>query len=274
VGTPKQIGGIGLMAYNDKVDDGIIQTTGYYLTYGHTFHLSPISPDVIAIGVQGGYDITKVDYSTLAFVSQYNQYINSGFDPTRSNPVNEFNEQSGAFVLNAGFMYYYNPQRNYLLYNYSAFSGFSFTNLNQPNKSLSKFSESPAPIYYKYHGGVEFKYQKMYIIPSVLVNYVTKQMQFNVGTFVTYGTELAKGFSLSDRGIELVGGIWYRYKDSFIFLLGINDDNYSLKISYDLNEKLLGDQEQNDLLNPAMEISLKYVFGRANRIRKISNPLF
>ncbi len=273
----EQIGGVGVTAFNSQRGlNGIEEITGFYLSYAHNFELGIASPDLIIIAAQGGMENVSATFSELSWASQYSPYISSGYDSSLPIPVTEFDERSSSIVANAGIIYFYNRERNYLLYRYSAFSGLSVTNINRPDKSLNKDNQYIPPILYKYHGSMEFKLGSLYLMPSILALFHASDFLFNGGFYVSYPTEINRGFSLDSRGLELILGTWYRFRDSFIFILGFNNDQVGARISYDLNTQILANQA-NDLRGiqqPAFEISLQYNLNRSSRLRKVSNPLF
>lgn len=272
----EQIGGVGITASNSQ-QLGAINVSGYYLSYAHNFELGIVSPDLIIVAAQGGMEFVDFSPSKFKWGSQSSPYLRGGVDPTISGPVTEFDKRSMYYVANAGVVYFYNRDRNYLLYKYSAFSGLSVTNLNRPDKSLNKDNTYIAPILFKYHGSLEVKLGGLYVMPSILALYSSLDFQFNGGAYISYPTEINRGFSLDSRGLELIMGTWYRFRDSFIFILGFNNDQMGARVSYDLNSKLFINQDVQDLPNasqPAFEISLQYNLNRSNRLRNVSNPLF
>jgi type IX secretion system PorP/SprF family membrane protein len=276
----KQIGGIGVTGFTltQGIKDSERISAGF-LTYAQTIKLSVVSPDIISVGAQVGYETYDVSLSNLSWGSQYSPFLGDGFDPTRPTPITDYDNRTSHVSVNAGIMYMYNRERNYLLYNYSAFSGISVTNVNRPDVSVNKNGEFRTPIQLIYHGAFEFQMKRMFIIPSALVRYVAGNDQYNLGTYLTYATSSSRGFSLDSRGLELVFGTWYRLRDSFTFIAGVNHDNYSVNISYDLNSNVFFTESSlapvdNLLLNPAFEISITYTRSRDSRLRKVSNPLF
>ena len=273
----KQFGGIGVSGYN--ITMGIKETeqvTGVNLTYAQTLNLGVVSPDVLAVGVQAGYETISSSFSSLRWGSQYSPYLFTGFDDTAPDPVNDYDTRTSHLIVNAGIMYYYNRNRNYLLYNYSAFSGISVSNANRPDKSLNRDGEFKSPLLYKYHGAFEFNFNRIFVIPTAMVQMYANNFQYNIGSYITYATNASRGFSLDNRGLELVAGAWYRVRDSFIVILGISHDNYAVNVSYDFNSTLFYPEQiqQNQLQNAAFEISIKYTRNKSSKLRKVSNPLF
>jgi len=266
----QSIGGFGLMAFNEKRGfQGIDETNSVFLNYAHNLKFGLLNSYLLSLGIQAGYRIRGLEYSSLAWGSQYNQYL--GFDDALPAPVNEFDNRKENFILNAGFMYYYNPERNYLLYQYSGFFGISATNLNRPNTSFTVDEESIDPIQLKYNGGIEFKLNKLYVTPSLLFLYLSRLWQYNAGLNFVWAPD-ADRFDLS--GPQLLMGAWYRLRDSFIFMGGVKVKQLTVRASYDMNSKLFLPETNVNFTQPSMEISLQYNFSSGDGLRRASNPLF
>ncbi|MEQ8905048.1 PorP/SprF family type IX secretion system membrane protein [Ekhidna sp.] len=266
----QSIGGIGLMAFNEKSGfQGIYERNSVFANYAHNLKFGLLSSYLVSIGVQAGYEMRKLNFSNLAWGSQYNAFY--GFDNTLPIPVTEFDDQQQNIVVNAGIMYYYNPERNYLLHNYSAFVGLSATNLNRPNTSFTVDSESPEAMLFKYNGGIEFKMNKLFITPSLLYLYIRQNQQFNAGLNVAY---VPNAEQYRARGTQLLIGTWYRLRDSFIFMGGVKVNSLTVRVSYDMNTTLFVPEKGIDLAQNSMEISIQYSLSKNLNMRKISNPLF
>lgn len=268
----RPIAGFGIMAFEERAGiDGIFQTSGAFFTYAHNFKFGILSSDILSVGVQVGYENQALSLSSLAWGSQYNPFF--GFDETLPAPVTEFDDQTGALVVNGGIMYYYNPGRNYLLYRYSAFSGFSATNLNGPNKSFSTISDSPEPMLLKYNGGVEIKLKKLYVTPSLLFLYLRGNYQFNAGLNFAYSPRSDRYRSVGSS--KLLFGAWYRLRDSFILMGGFQYQSLAVRASFDMNSNLFAQERFVDIAQNSFEISIQYhlVRGRGG-YRRVSNPLF
>lgn len=266
----RSVGGFGLMAFNERNGlNGVFQNSAAFLNYAHNFKFGILSSDILTVGVQVGYENRSLNFSELAWGSQYNPFF--GFDDTLPIPVTEFDDRKGTLVANAGIMYYYNPDRNYLLYGYSAFSGISATNLNRPNKSFNLDSGSPEPMLIKYNGGIEAKFNKLYFTPSLLFLYLRGNYQFNAGLNVAYAPKAGR---YRARGNQLLFGTWYRFRDSFIFMGGVRLSSLAIRVSYDLNSNLFVAQKAIDFAQNSFEISIQYHISNNDGYRKISNPLF
>ncbi|SNS41152.1 type IX secretion system membrane protein, PorP/SprF family [Ekhidna lutea] len=266
----QSIGGAGIMAFNEKSGfRGIYERNSVFANYAHNLKFGLLSSYLISIGVQAGYEIRKLNFSNLAWGSQYNAFY--GFDDSLPVPVTEFDEMQQNIVVNAGIMYYYNPERNYLLHKYSAFVGVSATNLNRPNTSFTIDTNSPEPMLYKYNGGIEFKINKLFVTPSLLYLYLRQNQQFNAGLNVAYVPNAER---YRARGTQLLFGTWYRFRDSFIFMGGVKVSSLTVRVSYDMNSTLFVPERGIDLAQNSMEISIQYSLSKNLDFRKISNPLF
>ena len=267
----RSIGGVGIMAFNEKSFGGVFQRNSVFLNYAHNFKLGLLGSYLISVGAQVGYDLRELSFSNLQWGSQYNASL-AGFDETRAIPVTEFDGQIQSFVVNGGVMYYFNPDRNYFLYNYSGFVGISATNLNQPNTSFSVAEDVSDPILLKYNGGIEFKIDKFFVTPSLLFLYLSRNYQYNAGINVIYSPQTGR---YSARGsTQLLFGTWYRFRDSFIFMGGVRVNNLTVRASYDLNSALFVENKDFNLAQNSVELSLQYYFSNKRSVKKFSNPLF
>lgn len=264
--TPRA--GAGVMAYSiQDGPQGIFKKTGILLNYAHNFSIGALNTEVIAVGIQGGYENLRLDVGGLSSPSDYSPYSDENGIGGLS-----INEAVAHPIINAGIMYYYNRERNFNIYNYSAFSGFAVTNLNRPNISFSTIGgASKAPMLLKYHGGIEFKAGKMNIMPNILVQFEPQQGNFQAdgGIFSVYSV----GGRYNPVKVKLIAGAWYRLRDAFILLGGINYNALSIKVSYDMNTNLFFDKNVEVSTN-FLELSLQYNIANKDAIRKISNPLF
>lgn len=266
----RAFGGFGLMAFNQKSGEGLYKRNSIFLNYAHNINFGTIGGYLVSIGAQVGYDLRAFDIAGRNWGTQFNRFLGE-FDETRPIPIAEFNTQQQNLVVNAGVMYYFNPDRNYLLYKYSGFVGISATNLNRPNTAFNVIEESVEPILLKYNGGFEFKVKKLFITPSLLFLYLRKNYQFNAGVNLAYAPNADQ---FSSGGIQLLFGSWYRFRDSFIFMGGVSKNKLVIRISYDTNSKLFAPNKDINIAANSFEISLQVFLTNRNAIKKFSNPLF
>lgn len=266
----RSMGGVGVMAYNEKSGiDGVFRKDAAFFNYAHNLKFGILSSNLVSVGTQVGYEIGSVNFSELTWGSQYNTFY--GYDDTRPTPVAEFDERNGSLIINTGIMYYYNPDRNYMLHKYSSFFGVSVTNLNRPNKSFNTISNDRQPMLWKYNGGIEFKFKKIFATPSLLFLYTRGNAQFNAGLNIAY---VPKATRFNAPGSQLLFGMYYRLRDSFIFMGGFKYNTITIRGSFDLNSKLFTPEKSVNIAQNSVEISIQYSLSKGGGIRKVSNPLF
>ena len=274
--SENKLAGVGITLFNQTTGRGrALKTMGGMLAISKPISFDVFGPQSVIIGVQGGMVRRSLDFSQLTWGSQWAPFAgDAGFDPTIPVDVSQFEDNKTVAVINAGIMYQYNPEKDYLLYSISFFSGIAATNINQPNISFNPDDPSKQPLQLKYHGGFEYVLNGRYhLSPNVLLAYTNGNIQTNIGSYLSIDFKSDQIQSFEDN-IRLVGGIWYRLRDSFIFLVGISKQKYRLGFSYDLNKGFLGDKNRLNTLQPAFELSLNYTLKSRSGSGRFSNPLF
>lgn len=109
--------------------------------------------------------------------------------------------------------------------------GLAVNHLSQPNESVI-LGNSYLPMKITAHAGAlipinknQYAKTETKISPNVLFRSQGAFQQLNLGLYILSG--------------NIVGGVWYRNKDSFIFLLGFQTNNFKLGYSYDLTSSKL-----------------------------------
>lgn len=273
--SDSRLGGVGLTLFNQVMGAGrAFKTQGAMLALSKTISFDLFGPEFLTVGIQGGMTRRTIDFSNLQWPSQFNPFEPGGFDGSLSNPAAQFEDNINRPVINAGVMYQFNPEKDYLLYSISFFSGVAVTNINRPNTSFTTDQEAKQPMLIKYHGGFEYVINgKFRVSPNLLFAFQNGSIQSNFGGYLNYDLKGEKVQSFEDN-LQIVGGLWYRLRDSFIFLVGVSKQKYRIGISYDLNKTFIGPSERNDTLQPAFELSLNYTFKSRQGSGRFSNPLF
>jgi len=204
-------GGLGIQVLNDQAGEGTIQSNTISGFYAYEVALS--RQFNIRAGVQATYAQRSLDWSKLTFGDQID--ARRGF----IYPTND--TQRGGNASNADF------SAGILGYSKNLYMGFAVHHIAEPNESLI-IGESPTPRKYTAHIGgkislADSRYRKSttsFISPNILYMAQADFKQLLVGLY------LAKG--------PIVGGLWYRNKDSFIALIGIQTDLIRFGYSYDI----------------------------------------
>lgn len=108
------------------------------------------------------------------------------------------------------------------------FFGFAAHHLTQPEESVIT-GQSPLPMKYTAHAGAvipmaggasKYTQNDVTISPNIMYRQQGTFSQLNMGIYV--------------KKSAIVGGVWYRNKDSFIVLLGIQTETIKIGYSYDV----------------------------------------
>lgn len=267
------VAGVGLMAYNQNSDQGTYTDNGISLTYAQNISLGLLGSDLIAVGIQGQYSRSALSFGQLNWGSQYSRYIKEGLNNASPAPVTEFDNSFNQFTFNVGVMYYYNRKRNYLLHNYSAFSGIAISNINRPKQSFSLTGNDKESINVSYHGGMEVRTGNLYVLPNMLVNYTRQQIEFVPGIHFALSFTSTARFTSTNKGVQLLFGSWYTLRESYTLLGGVQVNSLAIRGSYDMNATLFVNEDAIPVA-PAFELSLTYTLGGDGVLRKMNNALF
>ena len=203
------VGGVGVLLTNDRAGEGTIITNNASLIYSA---IQPINRFYsISAGFQGTYAEKRVDWSKLTFGDM--------IDP-RHGFVFQTAEVPGDNVAR-----YFDMSAGGMLYSNRLFMGVAVHHLAQPDEHLQT-GPSPLPRKYTGHIGVTIKAgestkgEDVIISPNILYQQQQDFKQLNLGCYVSKG--------------PVTGGFWYRNKDSFIILVGIQKGLLKFGYSYDV----------------------------------------
>ena len=264
------LGGLGFSIYQDIAGEGgILKTLG--ISGSGSYRLSLNESNTILLGLQAGIIQKRVDFSNLRWGSQYDNII--GYDDRITPSIGDFNESTLFPVFDAGFFWHYtnqSPSYNMPSRGWALFSGFTASNINQPDESFLKDGKSRLPMLFKLHGGLDYRTSRtLKISPNYMLMYQNGNTQYNVGTYLTY-TFISDAYSRNPKVFDMQIGAWHRINDGFIFMAGGSGRNFSLGFSYDINTSSL---RYDNLGKSSYEISIKYKIKKGKEIRKFSTPL-
>lgn len=203
-------GGLGFIVTNDKAGEGTLNTTTISGIYSYQVKLSRTFS--IRAGVQATYFQKSLDWNKLTFGDM--------IDPRRGFVFQTGDVPRGGTVGNIDF------SAGILGFSEFFFAGFAVHHLTEPNESLIT-GNSPMPMKFTGHAGAviplsnsKYSTNDSKISPNILYRSQGTFQQLNMGLYLQKG--------------PLVGGVWYRNKDSFIALVGINTTNVKIGYSYDV----------------------------------------
>lgn len=207
--VPTLSGGLGLIVTNDQQGRGTLRTTSIAGIYSYQKALSRTFS--IKAGMEVRYMQKSLDWTKLTFNDQIDDrygFIYNTAELPRGGQANNVDFSAGLLGFSDRFYF-----------------GGSVHHLNEPNESLV-VGNSPLPMRFTGHAGAVIPIDKRRrnsdakLSPNVLYQRQGEFQQINVGLYVSKG--------------PLVGGIWYRFDDSFIALVGIQTDVIRFGYSYDV----------------------------------------
>jgi len=253
-------GGLGVLVTSDQAGEGTINTTNASAIY--SYYLPVTKAFSIKLGVQATFAQKNVDWTKLTFGDMIDQKL--GF-------VNGTNEvKPNTTVSNVDF------SAGILGYSKSFFIGGSAHHLTEPNESFYSGPPSPLPMKFTVHTGAIIPMGRQSpksrrrrrrnrnalpessISPNILYQKQKDFQQLNLGLYVTKG--------------PVVGGLWYRNKDSFIVLVGLQTTNFRFGYSYDVTISKLSNASAG-----SHELSMTVQFNcrpKRKRFTPVSCPSF
>ena len=240
-------GGVGALVTHDKSGAGELATTTINLIYAYSATLN--REYSLKAGMQVGYFQNSVNWSELKFADMYDGG-NGGLQQTAEVEGASF---GGGIDIAAGG----------LLYSDKYFGGFAVHHLTEPRQTLFGYSGNTRLLRkYTIHLGTNFDIKgtwgKFEVSPNFLFQKQGRFLQYNMGCYVKKG--------------PIILGVWYRWEDAIIALLGIDHNNFRFGYSFDYSVGKTGFSK----ILAAHEISCTYKFqcSRAKKYRLAKCPQF
>ena len=217
--------GIGFSGIFDKSLNGALLSNYISLSGAYHKNLQGNSNQRLTVGFQATFADRYIDYNKLSFASQFNVDF---FDPTVPVNIITSNPNSRYFELNTGVLYSLHTDNNSNYY-----VGGAIYHVNRPNESIFNPSGDKIPFRYTVHGGTDLTISAQ---SSILLSGVY-MLQGNVHDQLiggAYGLKTSDDLS-SDDHIRLYAGFWYRVNESYIPYLGIDYNNFSFGLNYNIS---------------------------------------
>ena len=240
-------GGIGVYVLSDVAGKGSLTTNRISAMYSYSQALTRTLS--LNFSLEASFFQKAVNWSKLTFGDQIDErkgFIYETNDIQRSENIYKADFSAGA-----------------LLYSPIYFVGLAVHHLNQPNESLV-LRESKLPIKWTIHGGANISIgparneNNLVLSPNILYQIQGDFQQVNVGIYAKKG--------------PVVFGVWYRFSDAFIMLLGFEFQQFKIGYSYDLTTSDL-----STATGGAHEVSFSYRIDckpKRRRFRTINCPSF
>lgn len=237
-------GGLGLLVTHDVAGPAVLSTTNVSGMYSF---LLPVNRKFsLKFGAQGTWFQKKIDWDKLTFGDM--------IDASRGFVYNTLEEKKlsskSGIDISAGVLGY----TKYI------FVGFAAHHLTQPDEGL--LGKAKLPMKITGHAGavipVGEKSAEVSISPNILFQQQQNFQQLNIGMYVTKG--------------PIVGGLWYRNRDAFIVLLGVQQPFFKVGYSYDItSSKLTNATAGSHELSFALQFKCK---PKVKKFRTVNCPSF
>ena len=235
--------GVGGALMKDVAGAGSLSSTKAYgsVAYHQLLGLSSL----LSVGFSGGYVTKKVDFTKLTFDNQWNDE-GQFFDVTIPSGEEFAYSQVGYFDLGAGVNYAWFPNASTYIN-----AGFSAQHINRPRESFfsakSNTSDTRIAVRTTAFLNAAYKINNQWIVnPNTYVSKMGNAYEVVLGINANYNLS-------GDGATQVIGGLYYRYQDAAIPMVGFQLNDFKLTASYDATTSSLG---TNNNRYGAYEISL------------------
>lgn len=179
---------------------------------------------MLSVGLQAGIIYKSFNENALLFDSQWS---GENFDSDQASGENFEKYYKLMPEVNIG-VYYESINKNQKIQPYG---GLAFFHVTNPSESFLSTKQSRLPIRHQLNVGARYKIDdKITLDPGVYTQYQRNILELNAGL---------RGEYIINKTITGRAGVYYRVKDAFIILLGINYKNVDFNFSYDINTSSL-----------------------------------
>ncbi len=234
--------GVGVAFVNDYSNGKLYKLTRGILSVSYIKSLGSNGKHQLSLGFQGGIQQNKGGMFRFS-----DQFTDAVYQNGSSSVDASLNDQSKIIPdFNAGLFY-----NGALTQKLTYYAGFSMFHLFEPKEQFGTGNTSVLPRRYVVHTGLEWDISnKFTLYPGLIYMNQAKNQELNFGTNI--------GFHLKntpDKRTTLYAGAWYRNKDAFIAMLGMEMYRIRVGLSYDVTTSTL----KNPNTRGSFEISLIYV---------------
>lgn len=215
--------GLGAWIYNDRAGTTRLNTFHADIGVSWSVAMDAAEQHHLTAGLQLGFTNTSIDYNALRFDAQYNGF---SYDPSLGTGELFTRDARSRMDLHTGIGWRYTPEKRR-----SFSAGLAFFNLTNPDVSLFDAAPSPLDLRTHVHAGAQFPVSdQVDVLPMLQWQGQGKFREFNVGGTARY--ILLDQWGLT-RAVQ--GGIFMRAKDAGYLHAGLEHDDWTFGLSYDIN---------------------------------------
>ncbi len=211
--------GIGAVLLTDQAGSGNLKSTKIYgsLAYHQMLGVSSL----LSAGFNVGWASKRIDESNLKFPDQFNGKF---FDHYQKTTVTLANDNTSYLDIQAGMNYAYFPQENVYIN-----AGYSIQHVNRAKETFFDDKLADNRIQMRHIGFINAilkVHDRVIINPNIYFTTQAKSTELVGGLIANY--------NLSEYGEkQLIAGLYYRYRDAAIPMIGLETNNMKFTFSYD-----------------------------------------
>jgi type IX secretion system PorP/SprF family membrane protein len=235
----KIAGGVGLLVLHDVAGPASLTTNNVSGIYN--YHLPVNRKFNLNFALQGTWFQKSIDWSKLTFgdmIDRRKGFVYNTLETQKLSQIQGWDFSTGVFG-----------------YTKNVYGGVAVNHLTQPNEGLLTTSNLPMKITAHFGAvipiGDQRKTDAVTISPNILFQKQQDIQQLFIGLYLKKGA--------------LVSGLWYRNRDAFTILLGIQQPHFKIGYSYDLTVSKLTNATYG-----AHEISFALLFSCKETKRRYS----
>lgn len=216
--------GLGGVILRDVAGSGSLTSTKIYgsVAYHQMLGLSSL----LTAGFNVGWANKRIDQSKLTFPDQFDGHF---FDGTLPTDAQLLNNSVSYFDMQAGLNYAYFPTTDIYIN-----AGYSIQHVNEPKETFFE-DNGNSKLAMRHIGFLNglFKVDENVIInPNIYYTVQAKSSELVLGMNAAYNLS-------GDGSKQLIGGLYYRYQDAFVPMVGLEINNIRFTFSYDLTTSSL-----------------------------------
>lgn len=213
--------GLGGVILRDVAGSSVLTSTKIYGSVA--YHQMINAGSLLSLGFNVGWANKNINTSNLSFPSQWNGQF---FDSHQTGAAPKFDDNNINYLdMQVGMNYAYFPnERAYLN------AGFSAMHVNRPRETFFSSEEgvdNRVPVRYTGFLNGSFKLNDMLIVnPNIYASLQAKSYEIVGGLNAHYNAS-------GDGEKVLIAGLYYRYQDAFIPMVGLGFKDYTFTFTYD-----------------------------------------
>jgi type IX secretion system PorP/SprF family membrane protein len=213
--------GLGGVILRDVAGSGNLTSTKVYGSIAYHQMLGYSS--LLSLGFNAGYANKQINTANLKFPDQFDGKF---FDNKLPTGVSLDHNNVGYLDLQVGMNYAYFPTDKVYIN-----TGFSVQHVNKPRESFFETADgegSQVPMRYIGFLNGSFKVNDQWILnPNFYYTRQTTVSDFMGGLNAHYNLS-------GDGNYQMIGGLYYRYKEAIIPMIGLGYNDYAFTFSYDV----------------------------------------